>query len=884
MTLVPSTRLGPYEILAPLGAGGMGEVYRARDTRLDRAVAIKILPENISARPQARERFEREARAVSSLNHPHICTLYDVGHQDGIDYLVMEYLEGETLAHRLKKGLLPPDQVLRYAIQMTEALDTAHKHGVIHRDLKPGNIMLTKSGAKLLDFGLAKVRAGEAAAGVTALPTQTAPLTGEGTILGTLQYMAPEQLEGKESDARTDIFALGAVIYEMATGQKAFKGKSHASLIAAILEREPPPISTMQSMAPTALDHVVRTCLAKEPNDRWQSAHDLFLELQWMIQTGEVQSKAAAPFRHRSLRWAAMALVTLLIGSLGFAIGYYRRSNTETPTVRFQVYPPEKTSVAGLSLAVSPDGRRLAFVAIGENGKQALWVRTLDSLFARLMPGTEGAALPFWSPDSRFVGFFAGGKLRKIEVEVPGGSAPVQTLCNAPVSGGAWNRDNVILCGMSDGIYRISASGGEATRVTMLDPARKEQYHVMLWYLPDGRHFLFSIRADQRRDTGTFVGSLDARPDTRDRRRLLPEERVIYSPPGYLIFRREESLLAQPFDARHLQLTGVPIAVGEQTGWLSTGDFSASKNGVLAWQRTEGPSSRSELVWFDRTGKRLGTVGSEGRYRQPWLAPDGKTVAVEILDQAGQTADIWQLEMERNTASRFTFDPAWDYCPIWSPDGSRIVFGSNRKSYAYPNLYIKPASGARPEELLVESEEMKFPTDWSRDGRFIVYQSHSPSTGWDLWVLPMDGERKPFPFLRTEFTELEGRFSPDGHWLAYSSNETGRWEIYVQSFPEPGRKSQVSTRGGRQPKWRRDGRELFYIAADGKFMSVEVKAHEAFSVGVPRAMFDAALVDPNYLNYDVTADGRRFLMNTRIQDPGSAFFTVVLNWTAGLKR
>jgi serine/threonine protein kinase len=608
MSLQPSTRLGPYEIISSIGAGGMGEVYRARDTRLNRIVAVKVLPEHLS-NPQLRERFEREARAISSLSHPHICALYDVGQQNGIEYLVMEHLEGETLAGRLKKGPLPTDQVLQYAIQITDALDTAHKHAVIHRDLKPGNIMLTKTGAKLLDFGLAKVRAAEAVAGMTAAPTQTTPLTGEGTILGTLQYMAPEQLEGKEADARTDIFALGAVIYEMATGRKAFEGKSQASLISAIMTAEPPSISTLQSMAPPPLDHVVRSCLAKEPEMRWQTAHDVLVELKWIVDAGSqagIPKPVVAHWKRRELfSWALTAVVSLALLVLAFV--HFRQKPTQARPFRFSVSPPEKVTLSPAAPAVSPDGSLLAFLAATE-GRSMIWIRAIDSLVARPLAGSDWASTMFWSPDSHFLAFIARGKLKKIELS----TGSVSTICDADSNTqGDWNGDGIIVLSMSKTrpLHRVQAAGGVPTQLTALDPLRGDFSHSWPQWLPDSRNFLYFVETALRETTGIYAAALG--PATAASK-LIVESYAAgrYASPrssstGHLLFLDGDALMAQSFNPSSVKLTGEPMRIAEQVGGLmveyaGNPGFSISQNGVLAYHSITGP--RSQLVWLDRAG------------------------------------------------------------------------------------------------------------------------------------------------------------------------------------------------------------------------------------------------------------------------------------------
>jgi tRNA A-37 threonylcarbamoyl transferase component Bud32 len=639
MNLATGAMLGPYELLSLLGKGGMGEVYRARDTRLDRTVAVKVLPQHLSSSPERRQRFEREARAVSSLSHPHICALYDVGRQDGIDYLVMEYIEGESLADRLSKGPLPVDQALRYSIQVANALDKAHRSGIVHRDLKPANIMLTKSGAKLLDFGLAKLRgnSSEAAPSLTSLPTERVSITAEGTILGTFQYMAPEQLEGREADARTDIFAFGAVVYEMATGKRAFNGKSQASLITAIMSADPQPISELQPMSPPALDRIVKRCLGKDPDERWQTAHDLMEELKWVAEAGSQAGAAAPVAARRKIRergWMIATVVFFLAAGL-LAVAYFRRAPVETAAAatRFFIYPPEKVSFTG-TFAISPDGRRIVFRGTSE-GKTLLWVRALDSLSAQPLAGTQEALFPFWSPDSRFIGFYSSGKLKKIEAT----GGPAQPLCDAPLGAqGAWNRDNVIVFApnFADALYRVSAAGGAPVPLTTLDASRKETAHVLPNFLPDGRHFIYLVTNAQRENTGIYVGSLDSKET-----KLLVNtyQGAAYAPPGYLLFMRERTLMAQSFDADRLELKGEPFPVAEQVDLQLSAEprfasFSVSETGALVYR--SGSRRNYQLTWFDREGKQLGTIGPPGAYGNPWLSPDEKRVTVELAELLGQ--------------------------------------------------------------------------------------------------------------------------------------------------------------------------------------------------------------------------------------------------------
>ncbi len=908
MTLAVGYKLGPYEILTPLGAGGMGEVYRARDTRLERTVAIKILPHHLADRAELRERFEREARTIASLNHPNICTLFDIGQQDGTDYLVMECLEGETLAQRLTKGPLGLEQVLQYAIQIADALDKAHRKGVVHRDLKPGNIMLTKTGAKLLDFGLAKLRQeASPAIPVSQLPTMSQAITAQGTIMGTLQYMAPEQLEGKEADARADIFAFGAVVYEMATGRMAFEGKSQASVIAKILEIDPPPISSLQPMTPPALERLVKTCLAKDPDERWQNASDLCRELKWIAEAGP-QSAAgvgAAPTPaaigarwRRALPWAVGAIAGALIaGLMVWKVAAPARAPAAN-TMRFQIPITSPLAQGGGRFAISPDGRELAFAATGSDGASRLWVRPLDSLEARPLPGTEASSFApfFWSPDSRYIAFGADGKLKTVDVA----SGTVEILCGAPglVIGGSWNRDGTIIFGsFPGGIMTVSASGGTATPVTTLDPSRQEIYHGMPIFLPDGRHFIYQRNSSKAGNSGVFVGSIDAKPSDQDLTPLIVgDSSADYVPSadpesGQLLFMRNGSLMAQPFDARTRKLSGEPVFVAQNVGAFNgAGFFSASNGGILVYRTGDASTSTSQLTWFNQQGKVLGTAGEPGVYGNPALSPNGTKAAFTQYRSGGQS-DVWLLDFSLGTSSRLTFDSNDDVA-IWSADGKQVIFTSGRNGTF--DLYEKLASGASGEELLLKSSEVKVPTDVSRDGRYLLYDSVDPRRGEGIWVLPLQGDRKPFPFLSsTSFSVGDAHFSPDGHWVAYDSAESGRSEVYVRPFSADsnagdasgaGAKWQVSYSGGDVPQWSADGKELYYLTPDSKLMEVDVTTSPTFQAGTPKLLFQAP--QQAATNGSYTIDGKKFLFLAPTGKTGQAQapFTVVLNWQAALKQ
>ncbi len=881
MTLASGTKLGPYEIQSPLGAGGMGEVYRARDTRLERDVAVKVLPANLSSDPSLRQRMEREAKAVSKLSHPHICTLYDIGHQNGMDFLVMELVEGETLEHRLARGPLPPEQTLRLAAQIADALATAHKRGITHRDLKPSNIMLTKSCAKLMDFGLAK-ESGPApfAAALTEMTAEQSKLTVEGAIVGTFQYMAPEQLEGKEADARTDIFALGDVIYEMATGKTAFAGKSRASLIAAILSTEPQPMAVLQPMTPPALERVVKKCLAKDPDERWQSANDLSSELSWIAETGGHTAGSAPLAGGKRTREALVWLVSGALTALLIVGGiWWRNSKGPEPTMYF--YAPLPFPVRDVALA--PNGHTLAVVANRESAqKNGLFIYELGSPGARSLADTDGASYPFWSPDGRSLAFFADAKLKKLEVS----GGPVQTICDAPSGrGGTWNKDGVIIftptSGTGGGLYRVSTSGGAPTPISSPDKSRGEYNHRWAMFLPDGKHYLYMAAnfSGQKGVDAIFVGSLDS-----EEKHFVVEAtaNAAYAAPGYLLFYHDKTLLAQRFDLKRFALAGEPTTILTEIQYsprVKKAVFAVSDDGLLVAQ-SGSEAALSQPTWFDRQGNAVGVVGKPGAYGNVSIAPNGRLVAVDKTDEGSQNTDVWTYELQHGGAKRLTFDPSYDSVPIWSPDGTRLVFYSNRQGGS--DVYVKNSDGAQEEQNIAHDNFDKVPNDWSRDGKYILY-----ARGSDLWFMTVP-ELKGREFLKAASVLTNGQFSPGGKWVAYASNETGKWEIYVTSFPEPRGRWQVSTGGGGQPRWRSDGKELFYLSSDGKIMAVPVTAGANFDSGTPVALFQATAWQPSSSRdlfvYDVSRDGQRFLINTQVKQAETAPMSVVLNWTATLNR
>jgi Tol biopolymer transport system component len=897
MALANGTKLGPYEIQSAAGAGGMGEVYRARDTRLDRTVAIKILPAYLSQMPDAKQRFEREARAISSLQHPNICTLFDIGNDGGTDYLVMEYLEGETLADRLRKGPLPPEQVLKYGIEIAEGLEKAHRSGVVHRDLKPANIMLTKSGAKLMDFGLAKTTAAAPpASGLTATlasPHASHPLTAEGMVVGTFQYMSPEVVEGQEADARSDIFSLGAVLYEMATGRRAFAGKSQASVAAAILASDPQPISSVQPMSPPALDRVVKGCLAKDPEERWQTAHDVKLQLEWIAEGGS-QAGIPAPVSARRklsqhVAWAAAAVC--LLAAIAFGVAWLSRTPTPQRTLRVNILAPENVTFHPFDIALSPDGSKLAFVATDSSTKTLLWVRPLDSISAQPLAGTDGAGFPFWSPDSRNIGFFADGKLKRVQASGGG----LQVLADASLGrGGTWNSEGVIVFAPSGrgGLYRVSATGGTPVQVTDLDPKVNEASHRWPWFLPDGRHFLYlgwngsdspvagNAPQSGKRQAAIYAGSLDSKE-----RVLVTDSsirRPMYVRPGYMLFMRGFNLMAQRFDDKHLRLIGDPTPVGEHVAmdFFFNAAYAASDNGTLILH-SGGIAANSIVSWYGGDGKATAVFGRDN-FNAIRFSPDDRTLSASIFDNTGGE-DIWLFDLARGVKTRFTFGPNLNDDPVWSPDGSQIAFDSNRTgTYA---LYEKPSNGAQKEVLLFSDPAVKFTTSWSPDGQYVLFDREDPAqkTKTDIWVLPMSGDHKAFPLINAEFDERYGVFSPDGKWVAYVSNESGKNEVYVVAFPHPAARFQISTNGGADPQWRGDGKEIFYVDPDHKIMGVDLTSRgDSLQLGTPNSLFQARLqnLDPPYA---ATADGKRFLVN-ELPPNSASDLEVVFNWDAELKK
>lgn len=845
MALTAGTKLGPYEIVSPLGAGGMGEVYRAHDSRLGRDVAIKVLPPQLQADPDLKARFEREARAISSLQHAHICTLFDVGHQDGIDYLVMEYLEGETLAARLLKGPLPLDQVLTIAIQTADALERAHRHGIIHRDLKPGNIMLTKSGAKLMDFGLAKGKAagamsGRSGAGVLTPSTPTmnlaemtspqTPLTQKGLLVGTFQYMAPEVLQGAEADARSDIFSFGCALYEMAAGRRPFEGKSQVGVLAAILEREPDPISAVQPMTPPALDKLIRTCLAKDPDQRWQSAHDLKLQLEAISEMG---SKAGVPAvvagarreRKRVGTIFAVAGWVLAVAGLIAAGLYSRRLSEEQQPVRADIDLPSGVDMSMNSFGgavISPDGKRLAIPAATPNGSE-LWVRDLTGGKAELVPGTQGAAFPFWSPDSNMIGFFSNGKMRT--VAAAGG--PVQIICDAPAGrGGAWSQAGMIVFtpNIEEPLYKVGESGGVPVAVTKLGGTGHTHRNPI--FLPDGKHFLFTQRLVAAPVGDLYAGSLDGgapKPVVQQ------ASNGVYAQ-GYLLYLHDRNLMAQHFDPKSMTVSGNPVPVAENVeywGPKDLGDFSVSATGTLVY-RTE-QAAESRFAWMRLPGKESEEFGDTitGISDPISVSGDAKKISFAKREPNAAETDLWLFDVERKIMTRQTFNTPGLIYSAFSPDGTKLAITASIGTKG--SMRIKTLANGAEQVISSAVQDIAYVHSWSPDGKYLIVSIQDPKTLFDVYAQPADGS-KPVPLLNQSYDERDGEVSPNGKWMAYISNESGRIEVYITDFPGAHSKMQVSSEGAFWHAWSHDGKRLYFTNGK-KLMVTEIRNPETMELG-----------------------------------------------------
>jgi len=885
LALDNGAKLGPYEIISPAGAGGMGEVYKARDTRLDRPVAIKILPARFAETPDLRQRFEREAKAISSLNHPNICTLYDVGHQDGIDFLVMEFLEGETLAERLARGPIPYDEMLQIAIQIASGLDSAHHQGLIHRDLKPGNVMLTGEGAKLLDFGLAKAQFEGGNQGMTAI-TRTTPLTGVNTILGTMQYMAPEQLEGKEADVRSDIFAFGVLMYEMATGKKAFEGSSSATLIAAIMERDPVPISTIMPMTPPLFERLVKKCLSKDPRKRWQSASDLNDELRWISQAGSQVGLPAHLAARRKLKFDLARVVgaVAILCTVVLAFLYYSemtKAAPELPVARYTVNIKQ-----GLSNIfwprISPDGKSVAFQADDSLGTNRIWVRPINSLEAYPLLNTENAKRYFWSPDGRNLAFFVGNQLKRIPIT--GGQA--QLVCQGPTGAdGCWSTTDLIIFDgtVADTMKIVPAGGGQPRPASLIDTADGELTYAWPWFLPDGKHFIFNATVYNKDENARTLhriklGSIDA--TTSETLFELDQniDRIEYSNEGYILFVAQDNLMGLPFDAEKLKVTGEPKPIAMKIGAAdNTYAFSVSNGGTLLYQ-TNNHTDMSELCWVDRAGKKIETIGRRGRYYDIDLSPDESKIAYTSVENDANNSNIWIYDLKRNVPTRLTFDPKIDGRPLWSPDSKQVYFASDRNGKFF-SVYRKDANGLGDAEVVYTSDSIHCgPSDFTPDGTKLLI--HMVRNNWDIGILSLDSSKRVDMLANSSYFEVMAMASPNGQYVAYVSTESGQREIYVKRLDGTGGKWQISTEHADNPRWNGSGTELFYLTRDNRVMAVPVKTAGNFEAGNSRELFQTSIQSAGDVNfpYDVTRDGQKFLINSRIKDSEPGEIIVVQNW------
>jgi eukaryotic-like serine/threonine-protein kinase len=905
MPLSAGTHVGVYEITAQIGEGGMGQVYRARDTKLNRDVALKVLADAFASDPQRLARFKREAQVLASLNHPNIAHIHGYEDSDGIQALVMELVDGPTLADRVAEGPIPLDEALPIAKQIAEALEAAHEQGIIHRDLKPANIKVRDDGTiKVLDFGLAKAME-PVGAGTNVSPSQviTMPaMTQAGMILGTAAYMSPEQAAGIGVTKATDIWAFGCVLYELLTGHAAFQGTNSVDILAAVVRAEPD-WSQLPAASPLGVQTLLRRCLRKDRRQRLQDATDVRLEIEdaldgeLFVGSSGTRGTAKAGLRPEPHGWLVTTMLMLaLAAALVPATLYFRRGLVDEPEVRFEMPAPRFVS----NLVIAPDGRTVAYVASNE-GKQAIWIGAIGSLTAHQLTGTDNASGLFWSPDSRYLGFVADGKLKKIAVS---GEGP-QVLCDAAIDlPGTWNRDDVILFGgfaASAGLLRVSASGGEVTLVTVADPS-KEFIHIEPQFLPDGRHFLYHAVSSNQRDGALYLGSLDSKSTTRIM--VIPNSwqgtnsPALYALPGYLLFSRDGRLMAQPFDTVRMTLSGEPVALGENVRT----DFSVSDNGVLVYRKfTDQPRRQpAPLTWFDRRGKPASQVVTPINVEYLSLSRDGQQIAVDNSGpSANYNSDIWVIGVSRAASLKLTFDSGFDGSPIWDPDGSRIVWAAIRGGRVVSKLYQKRADGVGAEDLLLpgNASEVDVPQDWSSDGRYIIFVRYrfDEMLANDLWVLPLFGDKRPSLFLHTSFLKVQPQLSPDRRYLAYATNESGTYQIVVQSFPDPTMgKWPITAQGGTEPIWRRDGRELYYLAPDGRLMAVQVSGDHTLKIGQPIPLFQTILRQqqpvPGSRRYAVTADGQRFLMISSLTAPASdgdkneAPITAIINWTAALKK
>ena len=856
--------LGHYRVGEQLGRGGMGEVYMADDINLNRKVALKFLPEAFASDPERMARFEREAKLLASLNHPNIAAIHGLEQAEGKRFLVLELVDGETLAQRISKGALPVEEALAICRQIAEGLEAAHEKGVIHRDLKPANVMIADGeSVKILDFGLAKALADDTQnVDASQSPTLTEAMTRPGVILGTAAYMSPEQAKGKVVDKRADIWAFGCILYECLTGKRAFEGETVTETLAAVLTKDPE-----WDKVPTNVLNLLRRCLERDPRKRLRDIGDAHA----LLESAPELTPAKRPWLLRA--WAAIA--SLLVVALAIAVFLRNRSETPGERVQFQIDVAPETM--DYRMAVSPDGRMIAYVA-RTGGPPALFIHEMQSGAARMLEGTDHASCPFWSPDNRSIAFFAGGMLKRIEVS---GGLP-RDICPAiSTTRGAWNKEGTILFApWNTPLHGVSAMGGKPSIVTVLDKAKTEMGQLSPYFLPDGRHYLYDIATHGGARSDIYAGSLDS---TQKTRLLTDAWTAAYADPGYLLFYRGQKLFAQPFDAEKLAFTGEAVGIADNllVDRYNTANFDVSQTGVLV-HRTGASQAESQFVWLDRAGKQLGNAGEPGMYQHGFdLSMDGRKIAVSRIGPVASTKDIWIIEWERNVSTRLTFENGASEDVVWSPDGRRICFTTQRKGNA--DIYERQSSGSGEETAVVQSPENEWIEDWSRDGRYINYGLGLNPT--DLYAIPLFGDRKPFPVVRSPYTKDEPHLSFDGKWLAYGSNESGAWQVYVDSFPAGGGKKQISSHGGGEPRWRGDGKELYYLDPDGKMMAVAIGGNATIEPGIPHELFDTGLfVDPTLDNYAVTPDGRRFLILKPVTGRATTPINVILNWTSLLKK
>ena len=883
MPLTSGTKLGPYEIHSLLGAGGMGEVYRARDTRLERTVAIKVLPEHFSQNTELRQRFEREARAISSLNHPNICTLYDIGNQEGTEYLVMEYLEGETLAARLTRGTLPLRETLKIGMEVADALDKAHRGGIVHRDLKPGNIMLTKGGAKLLDFGLAKSAQAAVPIGSDALTSPVNPATVPGMVMGTYQYMSPEQISGQEADARSDIFSLGAVLYEMATGKRAFEGKSQLSVASAILEKDPEPISIVQPATPAVLDHVVRTCLEKSPDDRFQTAHDVKLQLKWVTDASTSAMPAAARSRRLASRRvliglaASSGLIALGVAFFAFTLSGKLRDARQPVSAEINAPPGADFGAAVMgAAAISPDGKHLVFVA-GDSKSSKLWLRDLSTGRTALLPGTDDALFPFWSPDSRFVAFFATGKLNKVSID----GGPVQIICDAVEGrGGSWSPNGTVIFtpNITEPLYRVPEGGGTPQKLTDAKPGWT---HRNPYFLPDGEHFLFISREPSGSATAgsLYAGSLKGG----EPKLLLDRASNVQYSGGYLLYFKDGNVVAQAFDASALKLSGDPVPIAERVDYWNARDsayFSASPGGVLLYRQMV--QTPTQPTWVDAQGRELGKVGEPGIYQGLKLSRDGSKLALARAGKDPLRFDVWITDVQHNSSTRATLVDSPQVSADFSPDGNTLAIsadiGGSRGS-----LWTQSVSGTGAQDKIADTPIWMVLSDWSKDGRYLIGDIQENTTREDVFFVDLKGDRKITKFLQTPASEQAATLSPNGKWLAYVSDESGRFEVYVVAFPGPGGKWAISSSGIdilTPCSWSADGKELYYQSS-GKIMAVPIQNTDSFQFGTPQPL---PMSTTDISGFTTGPTSGRFLVLRRSGQAEPSPIHLVLNWTELLRK